>query len=49
MTSHQHANQDSGDEDFADDGFDDDTVGHLKDVSSKGRGKRHGKTKSKRR
>ena len=44
------ANQDSGDEDFADDGLDDDTVvGHLKDVASVRRPKRNNRGKGKRR
>ncbi len=51
MKPREHgANQDSGDEDFADDGLDDDTVvGHLKDVASIRRPKRNNRGKGKRR
>ena len=51
MKPREHdANQDSGDEDFADDGLDDDTVvGHLKDVASVRRLKRNNRGKGKRR
>jgi hypothetical protein len=43
------ANQDSGDEDFAYDGLDDDAVGPLKDVNSVKRTKRNVRSKGKRR
>ena len=43
------ANQDSGDEDFADDGLDDDAVGHLKVVNSVRRTKGNVGSKGKRR
>ena len=50
MKPREHdANQDSGDEDFVDDGLDDDAVGRLKVVTSVRRLKRSNRGKGKRR